>query len=233
MKIKLVDKKTEARGTKSFFWELEHPIDFLPGQYFYYTLPKLNYPDERGETRHFTISSSPTEGDVLRLTTRIRPESGFKRTLDELKVGAVIEGEGPTGTLIIDEKEEGPHIFIAGGIGITPFRSAIKYAIDKGIKTPIYLIYSNSDNEFVFKKELDAWQKESDFLKIEYFDSSVSGHLDQSKIKKIFDIWHLSFGIPVTWWLIGPPAFNDAVEDILAKMKIPEEKIRSEKFTGY
>jgi predicted ferric reductase len=135
--------------------------------------------------------------------------------------------------LIIDEKEVGPHIFIAGGIGITPFRCAIKYAIDAKIKTPIYLIYSNSDSEFVFKKELDAWQKENDFLKIEYFDSSVSGHLDQSKIEKIIGKWKMVNEKSFTWWVIGPPAFNDAIEDVLEKMKIDSDHIRSEKFTGY
>jgi ferredoxin-NADP reductase len=233
MRIKLVKKVLEAKGTKSFFWDPESKVDFLPGQYYYYTLPKLDFPDPRGETRHFTISSSPTEGKLLRLTTRIREESGFKKTLDALPIGTTIEGEGPTGTLIIDEKEVGPHIFIAGGIGITPFRCAIKYAIDAKIKTPIYLIYSNSDSEFVFKKELDAWQKENDFLKIEYFDSSVSGHLDQSKIEKIIGKWKMVNEKSFTWWVIGPPAFNDAIEDVLEKMKIDSDHIRSEKFTGY
>ncbi|EKD57627.1 MAG: hypothetical protein ACD_57C00206G0001, partial [uncultured bacterium] len=82
MKLKLVKKKNEAEGTKSFFFESETKVDYSPGQYFFITLPKLNYPDQRGETRHFTLSSSPTE-QLLRITTRIRPESGYKKTLDE------------------------------------------------------------------------------------------------------------------------------------------------------
>ncbi len=139
MKLKLIDVRDEARSTKSFFWQAEKAVSYIPGQYFYFTLPKLNYPDPRGATRHFTLSSSPTEGVTLRNTTRIREESGFKKSLSELPVGSEIQGEGPNGTFILDEKEPGPHIFIAGGIGITPFRSMIKYASDKNLTIPIYL----------------------------------------------------------------------------------------------
>jgi len=229
MKLKLIKKLDEARGTKSFFWEPETKVDFSPGQYFYFTLPKLNYPDTRGVTRHFTISSSPTE-NLLRLTTRIRQESGYKKTLDELPIGVIVEGEGPNGTLYLDKEVSGTQIFVVGGIGITPFRSMIKYNIDKSLKIPMYLIYSNSDSDFVFKKELDDWQKENDYIKIAYFDSSVSGHLDAAKLSSLlpkYDIQHTTF------WLVGPPPFTDALENVFQKMKIPSDQIRSEKFTGY
>ena len=101
MRLVLVDKKTEAEGTKSFFFEPEEIVSYLPGQYFYFTLPKLKFPDERGDTRHFTLSSSPTEGKTLRITTRVREESGFKKTLDELPFGSNLEGRGPNGTFYI------------------------------------------------------------------------------------------------------------------------------------
>jgi ferredoxin-NADP reductase len=234
MKLKLIKKVEEARGTKSFYWETDKPISFLPGQYFYFTLPKLNYPDPRGATRHFTISSSPTEKGTIMCTVRIRQESGYKRTLDELPIGSTIDGEGPNGTFILDEKmKTGNHVFIAGGIGITPLRSFIRYGVDKKLQIPMHLIYSNSDSDFTFKKELDMWQKEHDFVKVAYFDSSASGHLDNVQIQKILDIWHLSFDTPANWWLVGPPPFIDAMEDALFKLKIHPDKIFTEKFTGY
>ncbi len=233
MKLKLIKKTDEARGTKSFFWGPEKKVDWLPGQYYYFTLPKLNYPDTRGATRHFTISSSPTEGNLLRLTTRIREESGYKKTLDEMQIGDVIEAEGPNGTLILDESEKNEnHIFIAGGIGITPFRSFVKYNVDKELKIPMYLIYSNSDDDFVFKKELDEWQKENNFLKISYIDSSKSGHLDQKMLEKLVQDSRFKIQDSV-FWLVGPPPFTNAMEEVLEKLKISSGKIRSEKFTGY
>lgn len=232
MKAKLVKKIEEARGTKTFFWELDKPANFLPGQYFYFTLPKLEFSDPRGETRHFTISSSPTE-NKFGFTTRIREESGYKKTLDALSIGSVVEVDGPTGTLILDESESDKnHVFLAGGIGITPFRSYIKYNVDKGLKIPMFLIYSNNNPEFVFKKELDQIAKANDYIKIAYFDSSKSGHLDAPKIKKLFDAWDLVLGTS-TMWLVGPPPFVDAIEVALEKLKIDSDKIMSEKFTGY
>lgn len=243
MKLKLVEKKNEAKGTKSFFWKPEKSVDYLPGQYYYFTLSKLDYPDPRGTTRHFTVSSSPTEGSLLRLTTRIREESGFKKTLDELPIGAEIEGEGPNGTFILDEKEPGPHVFLAGGIGITPFRSIIKYLVDKKIDTEVFLIYSNSlPEEIAYRKELEEFAKEHPNIKIAMTVSKpeeskekwtgLTGRIDDNLIKKLLGSWKLELSAP-TFWVVGPPPFIDAMEEVLEKLKVISDKIRSEKFTGY
>lgn len=232
MKVKLIKKQDEAKGTVSFFWEPDKEVKYLAGQYLYYTIPTLKYPDPRGTTRHFTISSSPTEGNILRLTTRIREESGFKKSLNELPIGTVLDGEGPNGVFLFDEKENLTSVFIAGGIGITPFRSMIKYVADKNLASPVYLIYSNSDNDFVFKKELDEIISSHPNIKIRYVDSSKEGHLDKLKIEKIIENWKLVTG-NLTWWLCGPPAMVDAVEKLMAEMKVATNHIRSEKLTGY
>ena len=253
MKLKLIDKKTEAKGTKSFFFEPESLVNYLPGQYFYFTLPKLNYPDARGETRHFTLSSSPTEGKIIRLTTRIRPESGYKKTLDELKIGTIVEGEGPNGTFIADEKEPGPHVFLAGGIGITPFRSIIRYTVDKKLPTNIYLFYSNSiPEEIAFRKELATIASENTNIKVSltvtkpeeglsasaYADkragkekwTGLTGRIDEKLLLKLTSDYRLP---TTTFWVVGPPPMVTALEETLEKMNIPQDRIRSEKFTGY
>lgn len=235
MKLTLLDKKIEAKDTKTFIFSADEQINFEAGQYIYITLPKLNYTDQRGETRHFTISNSPTEGREIKITTRIRQESGYKRTLDELPLGSIVEGRGPQGTFIFSDIQKAKkinHVFIAGGIGITPFRSMIKYAIDTKINTPIYLIYSNSDSDFTFKNELDAWQKENDFLKIEYIDSSIDGRLEKVKLKNIFDSWNLNTG-DFTSWVVGPNSFVNAIEEILEGLNVSEDNLITEKFTGY
>lgn len=235
MQLKLVNKLDEAKGTKTFVFTSDEEIKFEAGQYVYITLPKLNYPDERGETRHFTISNSPTEENEIKITTRIRQESGYKKTLDELPIGSIVEGRGPQGTFVFPDIHESKSlnlVFIAGGIGITPFRSMIKYAIDSKINTPIYLIYSNSDSDFTFRSELDSWQKENNFLKIEYIDTSVVGRIDILKTKYILDQWSLAID-NFTAWVVGPNAFVNAVEEILEDLNILEDNIKSEKFTGY
>lgn len=243
MKLKLVEIRGEAKGTKSFFWQPDKTVNYFPGQYFYYTLPALKYADPKGTTRHFTDSSSPTEGNILRLTTRIREESGFKKTLAELPLGTEIEGEGPNGTFIFDEKESGPQVFIAGGIGITPYRSMIKYAVDKNLQTPIYLIYSNSvPEEIVFRKELEEWAAGHPNIKIAMTVSKpeeskekwagLTGRIDETMLGKLIADWGLKTE-DLTWWLCGPPPMIDAMELVLGKLKITSGKVRSEKFTGY
>lgn len=239
MKLKLVEKRDEARGTKSFFWEAEKPVNYLAGQYFYFTLPSLKYPDPRGATRHFTLSSSPTEGNLLRVTTRVRQESGFKKTLDELEIGSTIEGEGPEGTFILDEKEPGPHVFLAGGIGITPFRSMIKYAVDKNLDTAIHLIYSNSiPEEITFRAELESLAKSWPNLKLDMTVtkpeesqekwSGLVGRTDENLIQKLV----VDIGQPI-FWVCGPPTMVSAMEQALGKLNLSSGRVRSEKFTGY
>ena len=233
MKLKLLKKQNEAKGTVYFFFKPEKEVTWLPGQYFYHTLPKLNYPDPKGATRHFTISSSPTEGNIIRLTTRIRNESGFKQTLNKLPVGTEIEGEGPSGTFILDENEPGPHVILAGGIGITPFRAIIKYLVDKKLKTPIYLIYSNSTpEEITFEKELEAWAKKYSNINIQFIVTSKDGRVDEEKINKFLDDWNLKIN-DCLFWLCGPPPMVDGMESVLGKMKVGLDQVRSEKFTGY
>lgn len=252
MKLKLIEKRDEAKGTKSFFWETESPVSYLPGQYYYYTLPTLKYPDPRGNTRHFTLSSSPTEGasagkqgSVLRLTTRIREESGFKKTMDELPIGTEIQGEGPSGVFVLTENipqpggEPGPHVFLAGGIGITPFRSIAKYAIDKDLGTRIHFIYSNSlPEEIIFRTELEGWASSYPNIKVDLTItkpqesqeswSGLTGRIDSDLINTLVtDLQNSIF------WVCGPPPMVDAVEQELGKMAIPMDHVRSEKFTGY
>lgn len=228
MKLTLVNKKDEAKGTKSFFFKSDEDITWIPGQYIYITLPKLNYPDERGPVRHFTISNSPTESKDIRITVRIREQSGYKKTLDELEIGATVEGKGPQGTFIINENIK-DNIFIAGGIGITPFRSIIKYNVDNNLNIPMHLIYSNSDGDFVFKEDLNKIQSENNNIKVSYFNSSESGHLDAEKLKLLCDVSNKNN----TFWVVGPNSFVNAIEDILEQLEVPSDKILTEKFTGY
>ena len=239
MKFKLIEKRPEAKGTKSFFWEPNKRFEFMPGQFLYYTLPKLGFPDARGATRHFTISASPTETPPYRLTTRIREESGFKKSLDALSIGSVLETEGPDGTFILDASDKGPHIFIAGGIGITPFRSMIKFILDKNLGYKMHLIYSNSHpEEIAFREEFDHY---ADLVPNFNLTSTVSkkdesktpwvglvGRIDASLIQKVAS----GYENP-TFWVAGPPPMVDAMEKALDELRIPSSRVRTEKFTGY
>lgn len=233
MQLKLVKKKKEVEGCFSFYFESNKKIEFFSGQYIYITLPKLNYEDERGTTRHFTISNSPTEEEFIVITTRIREESGYKKTLNELNIGDFVEGRGPLGSFIFNEEDNTKsHVFLAGGIGITPFRSMIKYNIDQKLNLPMYLVYSNSDSDFVFKNELDLWAEKNNNIKIEYVDTSKVGRIDNQKIDNILKKYNLT-SKNCLFYAVGPSSFVDAVENVLLELNVSENVIKTEKFTGY
>jgi ferredoxin-NADP reductase len=240
MKLKLVKKNEEAKGTMSFVFEPEKEVNWLPGQYFYWSLPELK-DDPKGNTRHFTIHLSPSEGKNIGLTTRIRDVSPFKQAFSKLNIGDIVQGEGPEGTFVLDEHEKGEHVLMAGGIGITPFRSFIKYNIDKGLKdTKLHLIYANSNPlEIAFKSELESWAKAADNITVDMTvsepDSSwngLTGRIDAAMIQKLIGNWQAEIG-KLTFWLCGPPPMAEAMEKILGSMNISSGKVRSEKFTGY
>lgn len=223
MKLKLIKKEVEARGTKSFFFTSSEKFTWKAGQYSYITLGVI--------TKQFTIASSPTE-ELIQITTRIRKGSEFKQKLDKLEIGSEIEARAPFGSFVFINHQPLTinHVFLAGGIGITPFRSFIKYNIDKKIDIPMFLIYSNSDSEFVFKDELDTWQKENKNLKVYYHNSSISGHLDTTLLSSLLKPYSLKH---IACWAVGPNVFVNAMEDILEEMGIPQDHIKTEKFIGY
>lgn len=234
-KVKLTGKRQEASGTKTFLFAKPAGFEYIAGQYAYFTLPELKFPDPRGKIRHFTISSSPTE-DFLSITVRVRKESGYKQTLDQLPEGTEIDFRGPTGDFVLDEKDTKPQVMIAGGIGITPYRSIIKDINDRSLNTPIYLLYANShEDEITFKTELDEIASKNSNIKVTYFISEPDanwkgekGRMDSSSISHLTS--HIS---RPTFWLCGPPLMVQALEEVMDKLKVPQENLKVEKFSGY
>jgi glycine betaine catabolism B len=233
------EKRDEAKGTKTFIFDKPQGFQYDAGQYGYWTLNELKFPEARGPMRHFTISSSPTE-DFLSITVRIRPDSGYKQTLDSLQVGDSINFRGPNGTFALnDDHLPEQQVLIAGGIGITPFRSMIKYVADKSLQIPIHLIYSNSlPEEIAFRKEFEQISALHQNIKISMTVTKpeesqeqwqgLIGRIDENLISKLTT----NYQSP-TFWLCGPPPMVTAMEETLEKLQIPQEKIKVEKMTGY
>src|ERR671931_2507347 len=127
MRAQIKEKREVARGTLLVTFDLlGEEVDFAPGQYFFVTLPDLGYQDDKGLRRHITVVTSPNEKGVLGFATRMR-DSAFKRSLRELPVGTEVEVEPPKGTFALPEDSSRPLVFVAGGIGITVFRSMLRY----------------------------------------------------------------------------------------------------------
>ena len=217
MNLKVKDKKIVTKNVFSLIFEKPKDFNFYAGQYLDYQLP---IKDPLGDTRPFTISASPTE-PFLMLSTK-KGFSVFKKALYKLKAGDQIQTSHPAGTFILDESSSA--VFIAGGIGITPFRSIIKYSLDQKISTPMTLIYSNSDDNFLFKKELESWKQNLPNLTIIYYNSTKNGRLIQLPAT--------SYQLPI-YYLAGSHSFVNNMAQILIESGVDETSIRYDRFDGY
>lgn len=127
IKLPVIKQRTTAEKTYEVSFNLSgKSFSFIAGQYIRVTVPKLLYDDQKGPSRVFTIASSPNEKNKLAIAFR-DSESGFKKTLLELSQGSLVEIEGPFGYFTLPKNTSRPLIFIASGIGITPFLSMIRF----------------------------------------------------------------------------------------------------------
>lgn len=228
----LKEIRPETSEALTFIFTSDSPLDYKPGQHVVLRLPHEN-PDERGIIRTFTLSSSPTQEGIVSITTK-QGISSFKKALFSLSAGATIEARGPAGNMYLLENEVGQHIMLAGGIGITPLRSMIKYAFDKKLTLPITLLYSNkTPEEIVFKQELNMIVQATLTIKIIYTitqpkDGLPGRRIDEAMIKEYCpDIPNAIF------YIAGPTGLVEAMLTLLTGMGVPQEHVKFEKFSGY
>lgn len=223
MKLTLIDKKTIVANIKSFVFKPEKKINWICGQYFIYFLPHKNE-DLRGIMRFFTISSSPFEKHIT-ITTKIsKNSSSFKKALDNLKIGEEIQAKGPDGDFVIENLYKN-YVFIAGGIGITPFISIIRELNFEKRSAKIVLLYSNKTKGFAFKKELDEISRNNKKLEIRYF---VSPKKIVKKVLKDF-----TKNKKTVFYISGPDQMVDNISNILEDLEVKDENIRKDYFSGY
>lgn len=224
MLLKLLKIQKETKDALSLIFEKPVGFNFYPGQYLDVELPVS---DSRTETRIFSISSSPSE-DFVMLTYKLGL-SPYKKKLQTLKAGDTVSSSHPAGTVVIDDST--PAVLLPGGVGITPHRSMIKWAVDRNLNLPITLIYSNSDSEFIFKNELEKWRKTYKNLHIIYVVTTLEGRVDEEKIR-FYSSLLFKLRNPI-YYLAGPPRMVDTFEEILLKLGVDSTNIRTDRFDGY
>lgn len=236
MKAEIKEKKEIAKGTLLIKFDLlGKNINFKPGQYFFITIPKLNYSDNKGNIRHFSVVNSPGEKNVITMATRIREESGFKKTLNELPLGSPVEIGAVTGDFVLPKNYSKPLVFVAGGIGVTPFMSMLRYFDEEKLPYDITLIYSNRDQgSTAFLEELNERKSRNKNLKLILTmtqDSAWKG--DNRRIDSQFIASKIPDFLNKTFYISGPPVFNEAVGKALKELKIENKNILVENFSGY
>ena len=156
MRLSFDHKKQEANNIYSFFFKPESQLDFTAGQYIELSLPHKN-PDDRGIKRWFTISSAPTE-ELVSITTKIiDSSSSYKQAMLKLEVNDQLSFTGPMGDFVLPKLIQTPLVFIAGGIGITPYHSIVSWLKATHEDRPIQFIYGvKSEEEIIFQ---DTFEK--------------------------------------------------------------------------
>ena len=236
MKARIKEKREIARGTLLVTFDLlGEEVDFKAGQYFWVELPDVGHQDERGLRRHITVVTSPTEKGVLGFATRMR-DSAFKRSLDELPVGSAVEVEQPKGDFRLPEETSRPLAFVAGGIGITVFRSMLRYIQEERLPYRVTLIYSNRDRESAaFLDELREQERElSGFRLILTMTQDPGWDGETRKIDAGFVEDYLGEDLNrYTFLVAGPPEMTKAVQAALAEAGVDETNVVAEGFSGY
>lgn len=224
MKLTLARAFDENAETRTFIWTPSEPLSWQAGQYLHYVLPH-EHPDDRGIERWFTIAAAPYEGHVQITTRHSEKSSTFKEALFALPVGGTIDADTPEGDFVTPDADE-PFVFIAGGIGITPFRAILLDRAHRGLPLRIVLLYANRDDQFVFKNELEALRKEHPEFEIHY----VSGdeRIDETLIRSCVP----DIAVP-HFYTSGPEPMVLAFEKMLADMGVPNEHAHRDDFPGY
>jgi ferredoxin-NADP reductase len=236
VRARIAEKREVAKGTLLVIFDLlGREVDFTPGQYFFVTLLDPLYDDERGARRHFSIVTSPNERGRLGFCTRLR-DSAFKRSLVELPVGAEAEVEEPKGSFLLPEDTNRACVFLAGGIGITVFRSMLHYIAEEDLPHRVTLIYSNRDRDSTpFLDELsELEQARANFQLVLTMTEDASWDGETRRIGPELLRDHLTDDPSSYAYLVaGPPAMVSAVVETLYTAGIPEERVAADRFSGY
>lgn len=226
MKLTLKTSQPLGGNLNKFIFTADSPLSWLPGQYMHYIIPH-DSPDDRGDERWFTISSAPHEGEIW-ITTRVFGDksSSFKRALAYLQPGQTVEADGIEGDFVVDDPSS-KHIFVAGGIGITPFRSMLNQLDFDSAPINVELLYANRDEaDIPFKEELETLAAKHDQFHITYF---IGDHqIDETALRDVAE--RTAGGI---FYLSGPEPMVAALKTKVEQIGIPAERIKIDDFPGY
>jgi ferredoxin-NADP reductase len=235
----LVGREMVADQTMSFRFEKPHGWEYRAGQSIDLTLLDPPETDAEGNVRAFSISSAPSE-DFIQITTRLR-DTAFKRVLQRFPLGTEVKVEGPFGDFRLHRADR-PAVLLAGGIGITPFRSMLVEAIaGRGsLLHRVVLFHANRRPEdAAFADEFRALERQNS--KLTYVPTMTGavegsgqawdgerGHIDEAMIRR-----HLEGVDRPICYVAGPPGMVQSTRAAMVASGVDEDDIRTEEFTGY
>ena len=225
-----------AERTMAFHFDTPAGFQFKAGQTVDLTLVNPAETDAEGNSRTFTIASSPQDTDLV-IATRLQ-DTAFKRVLTAVPIGTAVQAEGPGGSFTLHQDVRKPAVFLTGGIGITPFRSIIRDAMARKLTHALWLFYSNTrPEEAAFLDELQQLADTTpslhfvptmtDLAKSHRPWRGATGLIDREMISS-----RLSLRGP-RYYIAGPPAMVTAMHEMLTSAGVDDDDVRSEEFSGY
>ncbi len=234
---RLIRREAVAEGTMAFYFSKPSGFRHAAGQSLLMTLVNPPQTDSEGDARTFTIASAPHEPELM-IATRMR-DTAFKRVLKTAPAGMPVTIDGPSGEMVLHDDSARPAVFLAGGIGITPFLSMIRHATHKRLAHRMYLFYSNRrPDDAAFLHELED---------MEYANANYRLIATMAEPEKSVESWwgevgfirremlelHLPVGASPIYYFAGPPPMTMAMRQMLDAMGVGEQDMRHEEFYGY
>ena len=231
LKLKEIQKVSDRVYT--YVFQPDRRVTFRPGQYMEWTLANVPY-DSRGNRRTFTIASSPTESEIHLGLKYYEPASMYKAEFMKLEPGDMIFGSQLAGNFTLDGGNT-KLAFIAGGIGITPFRSMVKYLTDTQMQSDVILLYVVSDpQEFAYVKELTESQAVG--VKVVPIVTDLSYKMPGIVTAKVTaELLHqlIPDHAERTFYVSGSNAMVDGTKGYLQALGVPRRQIKTDHFSGY
>ena len=214
--LQLLKSYDETDNIRTFVFETGG-ASWQPGQYQVYELAQVEG-DADAKKRYLTIASAPSEGEI-HISTRVT-DSAFKQALNSLQPGETLEAHDIEGDFIWDDDE--PVVLVAGGIGVTPYRSMLVERAATGKTIKAHLLYFGRDDNFAFRTEFDKLAAEHPELTVDYIvgemisADSIVQHAPEAKTQ--------------TTYLSGPEPMVDAVGGALTAQGVA---LKQDWFPGY
>ena len=217
-------------NVRSFRFPRPETLNYKPGQFLFITIKAGG----KELSKHFSISSSPTEKTHIEFTKKLS-ESEFSTALKALKEGDWARIDAPYGKFTFEGEHEKIGL-LAGGIGITPLMSICKYCTDKRLNTKITLLYGNrTENDIAFRRELETMQEQNVNLKVVFILNeasnewkSATGIIDAEMVKKEIPDYR-----ETVFYTCGSPAMVEAMEKLIESLGLPKTQLNREYFVGY
>ncbi|MDP3982317.1 MAG: FAD-dependent oxidoreductase [bacterium] len=234
MRAILSSKKIIAKDTLLCVFSTTEDFVFQAGQYFFIEIPNPRYQDERGSRRHFSFVNSPGKGNIVEMATRTWG-SAFKKCLQEMEPGEEVEISSVSGSFILPQDLSQKLCFIAGGIGITPFISMLRYLDQQEFPADVVLLYSNrTQGDAAFLEELQKLaQKRPSFRLVATMTEDSAWKGERRVIDTFFIQQHVPDASERAFYIVGAPGMVDAVQKEIESYLGKDLRIMIEHFSGY